>query len=277
MVRLRFKRSWFNALTMRDDPVLSRPLRQTTTRDTPLELLLCPEYSEKGAALPVRNRSNPLALAVLICLYERPMHPYEVATTLRQRQKHESVRLNYGSLYAVVESLERRGLIVPQGTERSGRLPERTIYDLTDAGRIETHDWRTDLISTPVKDYPEFEAALSFLPALPPDDIVQLLGERALLLEMEIAQMGSARELVERQGIPRLFWVETEFRMVLREAELAYVRKLASEIVSGSLEGIEWWRSVHEDATMPVLALRPVEDASDAIPAKQNRADSQGR
>ena len=56
--------------------------------------------------MTTRNRSNPLALAVLICLYERPMHPYEVATTLRQRGKHESVRLNYGSLYSVVASLE---------------------------------------------------------------------------------------------------------------------------------------------------------------------------
>ena len=79
-----------------------------------------------------RNRSNPLALAVLICLCERPMHPYEVATTLRQRQKHESVRLNYGSLYAVVASLEKRGLIAPRGRERSGRLPERTVYCLTE-------------------------------------------------------------------------------------------------------------------------------------------------
>ena len=92
-----------------------------------------------------RNRSNPLALAVLLCLYERPMHPYEVATTLRQRNKHESVRLNYGSLYAVVESLERRGLITPRETARAGRLPERTVYELTDAGRIEMHDWLTDL------------------------------------------------------------------------------------------------------------------------------------
>ncbi len=73
--------------------------------------------------MPRRHRTNPLSLAVMICLYERPMHPYEVATTLRQRNKHESVRLNYGSLYAVVESLERRGLIVAQGTERSGGFP----------------------------------------------------------------------------------------------------------------------------------------------------------
>jgi DNA-binding PadR family transcriptional regulator len=201
-----------------------------------------------------RNRNNPLALAVLISLYERPMHPYEVATTLRQRHKHESVRLNYGSLYAVVDSLERRGLISPQGTERPGRLPERTVYDLTDAGRIETHDWLTELISTPVKDYPEFEAALSFLPALPPNDVAGLLIERAELLEMELALMASARELVEKQRLPRLFWVEAEFRRILREAELSYVRRLISEINSGTLEGIEWWRAVHEsngDATWP--------------------------
>ena len=35
--------------------------------------------------MPRWSRSNPLALAVLVCLYERPMHPYEVAQTLRLR------------------------------------------------------------------------------------------------------------------------------------------------------------------------------------------------
>ena len=68
--------------------------------------------------MPRAARSNPLALAVLVSLAERPMHPYEVAQTLRQRAKQESVRLNYGSLYAVVEGLERRGLI--RATGRSG-------------------------------------------------------------------------------------------------------------------------------------------------------------
>ena len=155
-----------------------------------------------------RNRSNPLALAVLICLYERPMHPYEVATTLRQRNKHESVRLNYGSLYAVVASLERRGLITPLETAREGRLPERTVYELTDAGRVETHDWLTDLIASPVKEYPSFEAALSFLPALPPDDVVGLLRERALRLETRSPRRRHHEDVAEKMGLPRLFSVE---------------------------------------------------------------------
>ncbi len=193
-----------------------------------------------------RNRSNPLALAVLICLFERPMHPYEVATTLRQRHKHESVRLNYGSLYAVVESLERRGLIAPRETAREGRLPERTVYEITDAGRVEAHDWLTELIATPVNDFTAFEAALSFLPALPPADVVSLLQERARQLHAELAQANAMREVVEKAGLWRLFWVESEFRTILREAELDYVKRLISEIESGSLEGFEWWTKVHE-------------------------------
>jgi DNA-binding PadR family transcriptional regulator len=209
--------------------------------------------------MPARNRANPLALAVLVCLAEQPRHPYEVATTLRQRQKHESVRLNYGSLYGVVESLERRGLIEAQETKRSGRLPERTVYRLTESGRIELHDWLTDLLSTPVKEYPAFQAALSFLPALPPDDVVTLLHERAQHLQAELAQAAATRDLADKAGLPRLFWVEAEFDMVLREAELGYVRQLIADIESGALDGAAWWREIHErpdDVPPPPPPLR---------------------
>lgn len=202
--------------------------------------------------MPARNRANSLALAVLVCLAEKPMHPYEVATTLRQRQKHETVRLNYGSLYGVVESLERRGLIEALETRRSGRLPERTVYGLTDAGRIEVHDWLTDLISTPVKEYPAFQAALSFLPALPPDDVVMLLAERANRLEVQLARTRGVLELSHKHGLPRLFWVECEFETVLREAELGYVRTLLRDIESGALDGTAWWHQIHERDGEPV-------------------------
>jgi DNA-binding PadR family transcriptional regulator len=202
-----------------------------------------------------RNRSNPLALAVLICLYERPMHPYEIATTLRHRQKHESVRLNYGSLYSIVAGLERRGLIVPRETERSGRLPERTIYELTEAGGLEAHDWLAELVSIPVKEYPDFEAALSFLAALDLDEAVALLHERASRIQVILAQGYAVREMLEKEQFPRLLWIEHEYETVLYEAELAYVQQLAQDIESGALSGADWWRQIHSDpsATPPQL------------------------
>ena len=136
------------------------------------------------------------------------------------------MRLNYGSLYGVVESLERRGLIEAQETQREGRLPERTVYRLTDAGRIEPHDWLTDLLSTPVKDYPAFQAALSFLPALPPAEAPRCCASAPSTWRPSSPRPRRQRELVEKAGLPRLLWVEAEFAAVLREAELGYVRQL---------------------------------------------------
>lgn len=209
-----------------------------------------------------RSRSNPLALAVLYCLLERPMHPYEVAMTLRQRFKERSVRLNDGALYAVVESLRKRGLIEPRETERPGLLPERTVYQITDAGRVEVTDWLADLISTPATEYPQFVAALAFLPALPPRQVIDLLKERLRHLAMEQAQADATRELMDKRGLPRLFRVEDEYRDRLRAAEIDYVRSLVREIESGTLDGAGWWREIHErgfDQVPPPFSPETVE------------------
>lgn len=201
------------------------------------------------------KRSNPLALAVLVCLAERPMHPYEVAQTLRTQHKDDSVRLNYGSLYAVVEALARRGLIEAAETERSGRLPERTVYRVTGAGLHEMHDWLAELLTVPAKEYPAFEAALSFLPALPPDEAVSLLHERIERLEAELAGAGALRELVEKARLPRLFWVEAEYAVALRRAELDFARDLVADIEAGTLDGTAWWREIHDHPERPVASL----------------------
>src|SRR5215831_7664198 len=108
-----------------------------------------------------RSISNPLALAVLACLHERPMHPYEMAATMRERGKEHSIKLNYGSLYTVVDNLTKHGLIEAIEARREGRCPERTVYQLADAGRAELDDWMSELLALPVKEYPQFEAALS--------------------------------------------------------------------------------------------------------------------
>ncbi len=188
-----------------------------------------------------RKVSNPLALAVLACLTEHPMHPYEMATTMRERGKDQSIKLNYGSLYTVVEALQQHGLIVAQETEREGRRPERTVYRLTDAGRIELFDWISEIISTPVKEYTWFEAGLSLMPVLPPDDVVALLEQRCDRMELEVSQERSLLQIYRERGLPRLFVIESEYLLAMREAELAWTRKLVEEIRSGTLDGVAEW------------------------------------
>src|SRR5262249_50756858 len=98
--------------------------------------------------------SNPLALAVLALLFERPMHPYEMAATLKQRHKGESIKIRYGSLYTVIELLVKRGFIAARETSRDGKRPERTVFDLTPSGYDELRAWMQDLLCNPAKEYP---------------------------------------------------------------------------------------------------------------------------
>ena len=73
--------------------------------------------------MPCRRKMkvDTLALAVLGLLQEQPMHPYELASTLRERHKDSSFKVNSGSLYDTVEALARDGWIEPVETVRDGR------------------------------------------------------------------------------------------------------------------------------------------------------------
>jgi DNA-binding PadR family transcriptional regulator len=198
-----------------------------------------------------RKIGNPLALAVLACLFERPMHPYEMASTMRERHQDESIKLNYGSLYTVMQSLQRYHLIEPQETAREGHRPERTVYRLTDAGRLELIDWLSDLICNPVREYTSFEAGLALLPVLPPEDAAHLLEQRCVRLETEIVQARAVGDMLVVRSLPRLFLIEVEYRLRLKEAELEWVRALAADIAGGTLQGIEEWRRFHQDGVVP--------------------------
>jgi len=192
-----------------------------------------------------RKVANPLALVVLASLVERPMHPYEMATTLRARHKDESIKLNFGSLYTVVEALQRHGLVEAQETEREGKRPERTVYRITEAGSAELFDWLSELLSVPSKEYLRYEAGLSLLPVLAPDEAVQLLGIRCQHLEVDLAQRRTVRDTIAAQGVPRVFFVEFEYMTALVEAELEWTRNLIDEVMSKTLEGVEQWHGLH--------------------------------
>jgi DNA-binding PadR family transcriptional regulator len=220
-----------------------------------------------------RATSNPLALAVLACLHERPMHPYEMAATMRERGKEGSIKLNYGSLYTVVDNLARHGLIEAVEARREGRRPERTVYELTEAGRIKLDAWMSDLLAAPVKEYPQFEAALSLLPVLHPDHVLALLRERTRALEKQIAMEHLMLDTAHKAGLPRLLLIESEYHLALRETELAWVRDLVSDLEAGTLEGQDGWRQVYETGQAPEWTL----DLSVLDTLKEQLEESRGK
>lgn len=214
-----------------------------------------------------RPVSNPLALAVLACLWERPMYPYEITTTLRERGKEDSIRLNFGSLYSIIKSLERNGLIVAARAEREGNRPERQVYEITDTGREEAESWLRRILAVPTKEYPDIEAGLSLIGLLSPGETSDLLRQRVGALEAEIGRRRSELEEVTAAGLPEVFSVEADYRVAMLTAELAWVRGLVERLEAGDVGGQAMWEEMHRRR---VAGASPEEiDAAvrDAMPA----------
>ena len=209
-----------------------------------------------------RKVSNLLALALLTLLTERPMYPYEMAAALRQRGKDQAIKINWGSLYTVVQNLEKYGFIEALEVAREGRQPERTTYQITDAGQAELKDWLRELLSVPEREYTRFEAALGDSAVLPPDEFIDLLQQRLDALEVANAEHQAGLDALVGT-IPRLFLIESEYYLAQRRAETEWVRGLLKEFTDGTFPGINAWRHFHATGQVPdeVLALLGQEGA----------------
>ncbi|MBY8862674.1 PadR family transcriptional regulator [Nocardia sp. CA2R105] len=197
-----------------------------------------------------RKVGNLLALAVLATLVEGPMHRYEIAAKMRNRGKERDMDVKWGSLYTVVQNLEKHGFLEIVGSERDGARPERTIYALTPAGRAETEDWTRELLSTPAPVHHPFVSGLSVAAIIPPDDVIALLEQRSERLTRRIAEDRAEMDKV-RGAVPRLFLVENEFTVAMLEAEVAWVDALREEIASGAFPDVGWWRRMHAENMDP--------------------------
>ncbi|KVN07483.1 MULTISPECIES: PadR family transcriptional regulator [unclassified Burkholderia] len=191
---------------------------------------------------PPASRYSPLALVVLAMLTEAPMHAYRIQQLVKLRGKDEVVNVKQrNSLYQTIERLQRDALIAVRETERDGAFPERTVYEITDAGRDTARMWLREQLAQPAREYPSFPAALSVLPLLSADDARRQLEARAAALEAELARLDEAQDAALTMQIPRLFLLDGELTRVTLEAELDWVRSIVEHLKVGALTWSEAW------------------------------------
>lgn len=209
-----------------------------------------------------RRVGNLLALAVLSAVAQRPMHPYEMGRTLRGWGKDQDMGIKWGSLYTVVRNLAKHELLEAVESSRQGARPERTVYRITGAGRAELLDWVRELVSTPQVEHPMFTAGLSVLSVLPPTEAVELLRRRAELLDAEIAARRASLESHARD-VARLFLIEDEYELAMREAEAAWVRSTLEDLASPAFPGLAEWRAWHATGELPAEPAALAEGSGD--------------
>ncbi|GAA3077622.1 PadR family transcriptional regulator [Rhizobium viscosum] len=185
-------------------------------------------------------KRSPIALAILAMLMEEPLHPYRMQQLIKERGKDEVINVTQrASLYQTIQRLEREALITPRKTIRDDKRPERTVYEITEKGRSVALDWMRAILSTPTREYPEFPAAISFLPLLSPDDVASHLELRAKAMEAELCRIDEA--LHEAQAVPRLFLLEMEYLRALHATELSWVNSVVADLRAQRITWTEEW------------------------------------
>ena len=179
---------------------------------------------------------STLPSAILALLAEEPMHPYRIQQSIRQRRKHEVINVSQrAGLYQAIRRLEREGLIRARAVERDENRPERTVYELTDAGRAAAEAWLREGLATPRREFPEFPAVLSFLDHLTPAEAAVELRQRLDALDAEEARLRDGHNAAIEHNVPRLFLVENEYLQAICRAERAWVASLIDELAAGTL------------------------------------------
>jgi len=192
-----------------------------------------------------RQRS-PLALTVLALLAEAPMHAYRMHDLIRRRGKDTVVNVaQRNSVYQTIARLRRTGLIRVQQTLRNESRPERVVYEITDEGRATLTRWLKEMLAAPAQEYPDFPAALAFVPVLSPKDALRQLELRVVAIEAQLAQSQTVTRGLLADGLPRLFLIEDDYKQVMLKAELAWVKRLVGELKSKGLTwSPQWLRKV---------------------------------
>jgi DNA-binding PadR family transcriptional regulator len=196
-----------------------------------------------------RKVANLMALAVLATVVQRPMHRYEMASVMRARGKDRDMDIKWGSLYTVVQNLERNGYLETIGVTRQGARPERTVYKITDAGRDELVAWTRELIAEPEAEHTRFVAGLSVLAVLTPQDVIDLLRKRLELLTETVDTLTA--QLEQASDVPRLFLIEDEYRIAMTRAEADWARSFLDELSAGTFPHLDVWRKWHENGDIP--------------------------
>lgn len=135
-----------------------------------------------------------MQLAILGLLMDKDYHPYEMSQEMKEREMHNYMKLQYGSLYYAIEKLKKSGLIEAVEVISGGSRPDKTIYRITEQGKSEFERLLLEEMKLPPHLQHPFFAALSFVRYGDQEEIKVIIQSRIELFEKEAERMWALYE-----------------------------------------------------------------------------------
>lgn len=98
-------------------------------------------------------------LIVLGMLKRESLSAYDIQKLVEYRNISKWVKISTPSIYKKVIQLEEKGLITSR-TEKEGKMPEKAVYSLTDAGNVEFEKLMFEISCKPINIFLDFNAVI---------------------------------------------------------------------------------------------------------------------
>jgi DNA-binding PadR family transcriptional regulator len=187
-------------------------------------------------------------LVILGFLRGRPLYGYEIKQMI-EHVMGDWTNIAFGSIYFALKKLAGEGFVEKVGTEQEGGRPSRTVYQITDAGRDEFIRLLREVWDNVERQTFDFDIGLSFMSALPTDEVKEYLRKRVAHLErtLEYLDAHQAEELADEHVPNGLASAVFGHSRVHLKAELDWTRGLLQNVEQGNYDAeIEWTRGLFE-------------------------------
>ncbi|MCO7117405.1 PadR family transcriptional regulator [Oscillibacter valericigenes] len=165
-------------------------------------------------------------LIVLGILKKEPMSAYDIQKLVEYRNISKWVKISTPSIYKKAIQLEEKGLI--QGEiVKEGKMPEKAIYSLTEAGEAEFERLMFEIAAKPINIFLDFNAVIVNLESLPAEkqkSCIAEIEENVSILKSYLED--NIREKENEPSIPATGMAVLRQQYVLAEAIQTWVSSL---------------------------------------------------
>lgn len=140
-------------------------------------------------------------LIVLGMLKKEPMSAYDIQKLVEYRNISKWVKISTPSIYKKTVQLEKKGF-VKGSIVKEGKMPEKVIYSLTDAGQEEFEKLMLEIAAKPIRIFLDFNAVIVNLDSLSSENRKQCIDS----IEENIKELKSYLEqnIHEKENLPEI-------------------------------------------------------------------------
>ena len=140
-------------------------------------------------------------LIVLGMLKKEPMGAYDIQKLVEYRNISKWVKISTPSIYKKALQLEEKGFI--KGTiVKEGKMPEKAVYSLTDAGNKEFERLMQEIAAQPIHIFLDFNAVIVNLDSLPPE--IQQSCVNNIEKNIQTLKTYLEENILEKENIPEI-------------------------------------------------------------------------